>query len=180
MDREKALEIVRSKIGNENLIKHMLAVEACMKSLADHFGKDSEKWGLTGILHDVDYEDTQDNPEKHGIEGAKFLENYDLEEDILHAIRTHAGHEEPESKMDFALLTSDALSGLIVAGALVNPEGLRGVDTDFILRRFDENSFARGADRDTIRMCSEMGLELDEFISICLDGMKQITDVLGL
>jgi putative nucleotidyltransferase with HDIG domain len=180
MDKNEALEILKSKMSNDRMIKHSFAVSACMEALADRFNEDNDKWSLAGLFHDIDYEETKDDPEKHGIKGAEYLKDFGVSSDILYAIKVHAGNAEPKSKMDIALLTSDALSGLIVASALVNKEGLRGVDTAFVLKRFEEKRFAAGADRKIIRRSEEMGLKLDEFISICLEGMKKKADVLGL
>ena len=180
MDRNRALEIIKTKLSNDRMIKHSFAVSACMEALAERFNEDKEKWGLAGLFHDIDYEETIDKPYEHGIKGAEYLENFGVPSDILYAIKVHAGNAEPESKMDVALLVSDALSGLIVAAALVNKEGLRGVDTNFVLKRFKEKRFAAGADRKAIQRCEEMGLKLDDFISICIKGMKNAADILGL
>lgn len=180
MDRNRALEIIKTKMSNDRMIKHLLAVSACMEALAERFNEDKEEWALAGLFHDIDYEETIDKPHEHGIKGAEYLENFEVPSDILYAIKVHAGNAEPKSNMDIALLASDALSGLIVASALVNKEGLKGLDTNFILKRFKEKRFAAGADRDIIQRCEEMGLKLDEFISICIKGMKNAADVLGL
>ncbi len=180
MNRDEALDLIKKKVKDDKLIKHMLAVEACMGSLALHFGENKEKWTLAGLLHDIDYEDTKDNPEEHGLHSIEYLKSFDIPEDILHAIKAHAGHEEAKTKMDISLLASDALSGLIVASALVHPEGLSGLSVDFILRKFKEKQFARGAERENIRKCEMMNLPLEEFISICLSGMKSIADDLSL
>jgi len=180
MDRNKALEILKFKLSDDRMIKHSFAVSACMEALADRFDENKDKWSLAGLFHDIDYEETKDEPDKHGIKGAEYLEDFGVPSDILYAIKVHAGNAEPKSKMDIALLTSDALSGLIVASALVNTEGLRGLDTDFVLKRFKEKRFAAGANRGIISKSEEMGLKLDEFISICLEGMTGRIDVLGL
>ena len=180
MDRNRALEIIGNKIKNDRMIKHLYAVAACMEALAEKFGENKEKWELAGLFHDIDYEETMDKPHEHGIKGAEYLEGFGVREDILYAIKAHAGNAEPKSKMDIALLASDAVSGLIVASALVNKEGLRGLDRNFILKRFKEKRFAAGADRKTIQRCEEMGLKLEDFISICIKGMKNAADILGL
>jgi putative nucleotidyltransferase with HDIG domain len=180
MDRNRALEIVRTKIDNDRMIKHSFAVAACMEALAEKFNEDEEKWWFAGFFHDIDYEETKNNPHEHGIKGAEYLESFGIPSDILYAIKAHAGNTEPESRMDIALLASDAVSGLIVASALVNEGGLKGISTDFILKRFKEKRFAAGADRESIKKCEEIGLQLDEFVSICIKGMKNAADVLGL
>lgn len=180
MDRNEALEIVKTKMSNDRMIKHLFAVSSCMEALADKFKEDKDKWGLAGLFHDIDYEETKNRPLEHGIKGAEYLESFGVSPDILYAIKVHAGNAEPKSKMDIALLASDALSGLIVASALINQEGLKGVDTEFVLKRFKEKRFAAGADRDSIGKCKEIGLSLREFISICIEGMKSMADVLDI
>ena len=180
MDRNKALEIIKTKMSNDRMIKHSFAVSACMEALAERFNEDKEKWELAGLFHDIDYEETIDKPHEHGIKGAEYLESFEVSPDILYAIKVHAGNAEPISNLDIALLASDAVSGLIVASVLVNKEGLRGINTDFILKRFKEKRFAAGANRESIKKCEEIGLELHEFISICIEGMKNAADILGL
>lgn len=183
MEREEALELVEENIDQDNLVKHCLAVEAVMERLAEYFDKDEEKWALAGLLHDIDYEETKDDPERHSLVGAEMLEDLGLEEDIVYAVKVHNGeHDLPrKSLMDKALYASDPLTGLIVASALIHPDKeLEAVDTDFVMNRFEESSFAKGADREVIASCDEMGLELEEFIGLSLEGMKSISDELGL
>ena len=180
MDKNKALEILKSRLTDDRMIKHSFAVSACMEALSERFNEDQEKWTLAGLFHDIDYEETKNKPEEHGIKGAGYLEEFGVSADILHSIKVHAGNAEPERNMDIALLASDAVSGLIVASALVNKEGLNGLDAEFVLKRFKEKRFAAGASRQNIHRCEEIGLQLDEFISICIEGMKNASDVLGL
>lgn len=183
MQREVALKLVKENVKQENLVKHCLAVEAVMKRLAQYFDKDEEKWGLTGLLHDIDYEKTEDDPEQHSLVGAKMLEDMALSEDIVYAVKVHNGiHDLPcKSKMDRALYACDPLTGLIVAGALVHPEKkLNALDTEFVMNRYQENSFAKGADRDVIASCTDLGLEVEAFVGLALEGMQSISDDLGL
>lgn len=183
MEREEALNLMKENIKQKNLRKHCLAVEAVMAELADHFDKDEHKWRLAGLLHDIDYEDTADQPEKHSLIGAEMLEDLGMEDKIVKAVRAHNGmHELPrESLMAKALYAADPLTGLIVASALIHPDKKLGsLDTEFILNRYSDNSFAKGADRDVIASCEEMDLELEEFISISLKAMQDISDDLGL
>lgn len=181
MTRDYALKLVREKLQNNNLFKHCLAAEACLIALAEKFGESAEKWGLTGLLHDIDYEQTKAQPSQHGLVGAQFLEKLQLDADIIHAIKCHAGHVAPQSKLDWALFVTDPLTGLIVASALMHPEKkLKPLDTDFVLRRYKEKRFAAGANREQIASCSNLGLELNEFVDICLKGMQGISDQLGL
>ena len=181
MMREEALELIRSKVKNRNLVKHMIATEACMCSLARQFNEDEDFWGLTGLLHDVDYDQTANDFSKHGVLGAEMLEEIGVDDRIIYAVRAHTGHVEAKSMMDKALFAVDPLTGLIVAAALMHPtRKLNSVDTEFVLNRFKEKRFAAGADRDTIRTCENLGLSLDEFVTISLEGMKGVADELGL
>jgi putative nucleotidyltransferase with HDIG domain len=183
MDRATAFEELKVRISNGNLIKHSLAVEAIMRELAALMKDDAELWGLAGLLHDIDYEKTVDCPERHSLLGAEILEDMDVEPDIVYAVKAHNDIHgiERKRKMDKALYCADPVSGLITAGALILPsKKLADVTTEFILKRMNEKSFAKGADRDQIRSCSELGLSLEEFIGTALRAMNKISDQLGL
>lgn len=183
MKRKTAVELVGKKISEDNLFKHCLAVEAVMGRLAEYFDRDKEKWQLAGLLHDIDYEETKDKPEEHSLKGAEILAEKGLGEDIIYAVKVHNHeHDLPrKSLLDKALYAVDPLTGLIVASALVHPEKeLEAVDTEFVLNRYEESSFARGANREVIASCGQLDLELDEFIGLALEGMKSISNDLGL
>ncbi len=181
MDRQQAKALMEQTISNTNLQKHMLAAEACMRGLAGHFGEDDDKWGLAGLLHDLDYDQTAEDFPNHGLVTAKMLEGKGLSEDIIYAIKAHPGHVEAKSKMDFALYAVDPLTGLIVAAALMHPsKKLANVDVPFIMKRYKEKRFAAGANREQIQTCDRLGLSLEDFIGKCLTAMKNISDDLGL
>jgi len=181
MEREEALETVRKYLKNKNLVKHSLAVEACMRAVASRLNQDVEKWGLAGILHDLDYEITEKSPELHTTETVKILNELKIDPDIIHAVQAHAGQVSCKSDMDWAIFSIDPLTGLIIAATLMHPsKKLKEVDLGFIERRYKEKSFARGARREDIEQCKNIGLELDDFISICLEAMQGIDSDLGL
>lgn len=181
MDRKQALKLVKERVSVQNLVKHMLAAEAIMRRLAQHFAQDEVKWSLAGLLHDIDYSETADSPERHGLVGAQLLEEMGVDPEIIHAVKAHADKAPRQSLMDKALYATDPLTGLIVASALIHPERkLASVTPEFVLNRFGEKSFARGADRDRIDSCREMGLERSEFIELGLQAMQGIADDLGL
>jgi uncharacterized protein len=184
MEREQALLMLEDKVKTLNLIKHCFACEAAMKELARYFQEDEEKWGLTGLLHDIDYEETKDNLAEHSLKGASYLKEQGIEDDIVEAVRTHNQIHglSPESKMAKALFCVDPLTGLIVATTLVLPsKKIEEVSVDNILNRFKEKGFARGANRETIKKCeSLLGLSLEEFVSLVLKGMKSVSHDLGL
>ena len=181
MEREEALETVQKYLKNKNLVKHSLAVEACMRAIASRLNQDVEKWGLAGILHDLDYEITEKSPELHTTETVKILNELKIDQDIIHAVQAHAGQVSCQSDMDWAIFSIDPLTGLIIAATLMHPsKKLKEVDLGFVERRYKEKSFARGARREDIEQCKNIGLELDDFISICLEAMQGIDKDLGL
>jgi hypothetical protein len=200
MTRQESLELLKENITNQNLIKHCLAVEAIMMALACHFGEGEEdksssspfaiaredegKWGLAGLLHDIDYEKTKDNPQKHSLIGAKMLEDLRVDKEICQAVKVHneAHGIKPESLMEKALFVVDPLTGLIVAAALVLPsKKLADLTVENVLNRFKEKAFARGVNREIIKKSEEfLNLGLEEFIKIGLEAMQGISNQLGL
>lgn len=185
MNREDALRLIEKHVKNRNSIKHMLAAEAVMRSLAGRFNEDEDLWGLTGLLHDVDMEivDYVSNPEEHGKEGAMILEEEGVRPEIVEAVKAHnpATGKKAETLMEKSIYCSDPLTGLIVAATLVLPSRkISDLTTSSVINRYKEKSFARGADRKIIASCSEMGLSLDEFIEIGLGAMQGIAEDLGL
>jgi len=183
LHREEALQILKKKLKNKNLINHCIAVEVVMRRLAQRFGEEEEKWALAGLLHDIDYDDTKDHPELHSLEGARMLAEMGLPEDVVYAVKVHNDrHGLPRTGlMDKALYATDPTTGLIVAGALIKPEKkLSAIDVPFLLNRMNEKSFARGANREQIRSCAELGLTLEEFLGLSLEAMQGAADQLGL
>ena len=183
MTREEALDSIKANVENENLVKHMLATEAIMRALARHLGEDEEEWGVTGLLHDIDVELTEGDMSTHSKLGADLVREMGTSEEIAHAVLCHnEAHGVPrETKLDKALFCADPLTGLITAGALVRPDKkLAGLEAKSVKKRFKEKGFAAGANREQIATCSELGLELDEFIELGLEAMKKVATSLGL
>lgn len=183
VSREEALKILHENIKTEHLIKHMLATEAVMRRLARYFNEDEDVWGIVGLLHDVDYDYTIDKPEQHGILGSQMLAEKGFSEQIVDAVRAHNEYAvyPREKRIDQALFATDPTTGLIVAAALIKKEkSLHAIDVPFLLKRFKEKSFARGANREQIRSCNELGLSLEEFLGLSLEAMQGISQELGL
>jgi uncharacterized protein len=181
MTRQEAYDLVKPRFANKNLFKHVLAVEAVMREMAGHFKESEEKWGLVGLLHDLDYEETMATPDRHTLVTEEILSARAVPADIIHAIKCHNKLAEISSVMDRALYAADPVTGLIVAAALMHPDKkLASVDEEFVLRRFREKGFARGANREQISSCQEIHLTLEEFIAIALRGMQKISQELGL
>ena len=183
MTRKEVLDSVNENVENKNLVKHMLATEAIMRALAQRLGEDEEEWGLTGLLHDIDVELTGGDMSSHSKLGADLAKELGASEAMAHAILCHnEAHGVPrETKLDKALFCVDPLTGLITAAALVRPnKKLAGLEAKSVLKRFKEKSFAAGASREQIALCSEIGLELGEFVELGLKAMQEISSDLGL
>lgn len=184
MTREEAINILNKKIFNKNLLKHSLAVAAIMKDLAEYFKEDKEEWELSGLLHDIDYEETKNNPTKHSILGAEYLKSLGFKNSFCDAIKTHNEAHKiiPESLMAKALFISDPMSGLIIASTLVLPSRkIADLSLENIINRFREKSFARGVNREIIKKSQDLlGLKFEEFGTIALGAMKKIEKDLEL
>ncbi len=183
MTRDELVLEVKKRVPTKNLFKHILAVEAVMRRLAQYFGEDEKRWGDAGLLHDIDYEVTKDDPATHSLLSGKIAEDLGFDQEVVDAVKAHNEyHGLPRhTNMAKALYSADPLTGLIVASALISPgKKLSGIDADFVLNRMAEKSFARGANRDTIKACSDLGLDLKEFVALGLEAMQGISKELGL
>jgi putative nucleotidyltransferase with HDIG domain len=184
MTREEALNLLKENLSNQNLIKHCFAVEAIMRVLSRHFNEDEEKWGLAGLLHDIDYEKVKDDLSQHSLVGAKMLEDLGIDKEICQAVKVHneAHGIAPQTLLEKALFVTDPLTGLIVAATLVLPsKKIADLTTENVLNRFKEKAFARGANREIIKKSEELlGLKLEEFVKIGLQAMQGIAQDLGL
>jgi len=184
LTREEALSLVKKNVTKRNFVYHMLAVEAIMKSVAKHFGEDEYLWGLTGLLHDIDYGKTESSPEKHALLAEEILKEFVLPDELVRAIKAHNYHYthiKPETKMEKALIACDAISGLLVACALVMPsKKLEDVSVETVIKKFKAKDFARGVDRERILFCEEIGIPREKFFEIALNGLKNISSEIGL
>lgn len=181
MSREEAEALVETYVKTKNLRKHMYAVAAIMRALAEHLNGDPEEWEIAGILHDLDYEETKERPELHGLRTCEMLEVKDVPSSVIEAIKAHNHHKEPDTPMEYALICADNLSGMLVACALVRPERrLSALTPEFVARKMREPSFAKGADRKSISLHSQLGLSQEEFLRIGIDGICKVSDRLGL
>ncbi|MBN1439856.1 MAG: HDIG domain-containing protein [Anaerolineales bacterium] len=183
MNRSEALSIVREFIKNENLFRHMLAVEAAMRFYARKFGEDEELWGAAGLLHDFDWEIHPDL-ERHPMAGAPILRQRGVPEEIIHAVLSHADHTgvARENRMERALFACDELTGLITAVALVRPSrSLLDLTAKSVKKKWKDRAFAAGANREEIeRGTAEFGVELWEHVENVIQAMRPIAAELGL
>ena len=183
LTRDEALNLVKKNVTKKNVVYHMLAVEAIMRSVAKHFGEDENQWGLIGILHDIDYEKTEAEPQKHSLLAEEILKGF-VPDVIIKAIKTHNFKYTgvmPETRMEKALIASDAISGLLVACALVMPsKKLADVKVESVAKKFKDKDFARGADRERILVCEEIGIPREKFFEIALNGLKKVAAEISL
>jgi putative nucleotidyltransferase with HDIG domain len=181
ISREKAYELVKENIKQKNLIKHVLAVESVMKALARKLNQNEEKWGLAGLLHDLDYEETKNDFENHGKRTVEMLSEYDVSDDIKNAILAHCEKKERETLIEKAIYAADPVTGFIVAAVLIRKgTTLEDLDLDFLLNRFKEKSFARGASREQMESCKDFGMTLEDFLVLSLNAMRDISEELEL
>jgi putative nucleotidyltransferase with HDIG domain len=182
-DRSAAWNLLTEFTQSESLRKHVLAVEACMRSYARKFGADEELWGTVGLIHDFDYE-KYPSLDDHPYRGNEILKERGYSDEIRRAIMSHAEYTgvTRETPMEKALFACDELAGLITATALVKPsKSLAEVETKSVRRKMKDKAFARSVSRDDIvNGAKELGVELDEHITFCIEAMKGIARELGL
>jgi putative nucleotidyltransferase with HDIG domain len=182
MNRSEALSLVREYVKNENLVRHMLAVEAAMRLYARQLGQDEETWGLTGLLHDFDWE-IHPTAEEHPIKGAPILREHGVPEEIVQAILSHGPNTgvKRETQMEKALNACDEITGLITAVALVRPShSLDDLTASSVKKKWKDKAFAAGANRDEIAQgAQEFGVELWEHVDNVILAMRRIAPDLG-
>lgn len=183
MDRAAALTLTKERIPSANLVNHCVATEVIMEALARHFGlreTDVERWALAGLLHDLDYAETAEDFDRHGMVTVELLAD-ELDEEQLHAILAHADKAPRESRMDRALFAADPTTGFIVAAALVRPDkSLANVEVRSLLKRWKEKAFARGASREQMAACEELDMTREEFLALALAAMQARAVEIGL
>lgn len=182
MNRSEGLALVREFVKNENLIRHMLSVEACMRFYARLYGEDEELWGLTGLLHDFDWE-IHPTLEQHPQKGAPILRQRGVPEPVVRAILSHADHTgvPRQSRMEKALLACDEITGLIIAVALVRPShSLHDLEVKSVRKKWKDRAFAAGANREEIaRAAEDFGVDLWEHVSNVIQAMRDIAPEIG-
>ncbi len=180
--REDAWRLLCEWTESDSLRKHMLAVEAAMRAYARRFGEDEERWGITGLLHDMDYE-RHPTPAEHPTVGVRELERRGYPEDVRRAILGHADYLDTprDTLMAKTLYAVDELSGFITAVALMRPDRLEGLKAKSVRKKMKQKSFAASVDReDIIRGAEELGVDLSEHIEFVAEAMRERADALGL
>ena len=183
MDRAEAWCLLTEFTQSESLRKHALAVEACMRAYARKLGADEELWGMVGLIHDFDYE-KYPSAEEHPFKGNEILKERGYSDEVRRAIMSHADYTgvTRETNMEKALFACDELAGFITATALIKPgKSLAEVDAKSVRKRMKDKAFARSVSReDIINGAAELGMELDEHITFCIEAMKSVAGDLGL
>ena len=182
--RADAVKLMGEYLDTESMRKHCLASEAIMRALAPRFGEDPDKWGLTGLLHDLDYNETKDKMDQHALLTERILTEKGVHPDIVAAIKYHNAENLKLTRTEpihFALTSAETITGMIVATTLVYPDKrLASVKPKSVKKRMKAKEFARSVNRDHIRLCEQIDIPLDEFIVISLGAMAGISDALGL
>jgi putative nucleotidyltransferase with HDIG domain len=184
MNVQEAEELLKKHVKDTKMLYHSYASAAVMEALAERLGEDKVKWSVTGMLHDIDSEITDKDPSRHALEAENILKDYDVDEEMLDAIRMHneeATGKERTTKFQHALAAGETITGLIYATALVYPDKkIKSVKPKSIKKRMKEKAFAASVNRNTIRECEEIGIPLEEFIDLSLNAMKGIDTKIGL
>ena len=175
MDRDEALALVRDKAEKETTVRHLISVEGVMRALARRFDEDEESWGLVGLFHDLDQDQTHEDPDRHGFEAAEWLREAGVDDRIVNGVLAHAHEQYRTDRMSQAVVHADAVAGLLVAAALVRPEKANGMKVSSVRKKLKEKAFAPGVNRQEITEVEEqLGIQVDEFLGIGIEGLQSV------
>jgi putative nucleotidyltransferase with HDIG domain len=181
MERDEALALVRDKTDKETTVRHLISVEGVMRRLARHFGEDEDTWGLVGLFHDLDQDQTHDDPDRHAYQAAEWLREAGADERVVTGVLAHAHEEHRTDRMTRAVVHADAVAGLLVAAALVRPEKAHGMKLSSVRKKLKDKAFAPGVNRDEILEVEEkLGVPLDEFFTLGIEGLQSVAPEIGL
>ncbi|MCF8379936.1 MAG: HDIG domain-containing protein [Bacteroidales bacterium] len=184
MEREEAFKLLKEYVKSEKMIIHSLSSEAVLRSIARKTGKDEDKYGLAGLLHDIDVEITNADPYTHGIKCIEILEEKGVDPDIIDAIAMHnevASGKERVTEFQHALAAGETITGLIYATALIYPDKKMAiVQYKSVTKRMKQKAFAASVSRENIMECEKIGISLDDFVRLSVDAMREISDDIGL
>jgi len=181
MDRDTAIALCRAKAEKETTIRHLISVEGVMRALARRFGEDEDLWGLTGLFHDLDQDQTQDDPPRHAHLAAEWLREAGADERVVNGVLAHAHEEYRTDLMSKAVVHADAVAGLLVAAALVRPERTVGMRVSSVRKKLKEKAFAPGVNREEITgVEASIALPLDDLIAVGIEGLQSVASDIGL
>jgi uncharacterized protein len=180
--RDEALAIVRKYSEKDITFRHLVSVEGVMGALARRFDEDEERWGLAGLFHDLDQDQTHDNIERHGHQSVEWLRAEGFEDEaVLNAVLAHAYAENQKDRMSKVISHADGVAGLLVACALVRPERAAGMKVSSVKKKLKQRSFAPGVERDKISGVEEsIGIPMDEFLAVSIEGLQYVAPEIGL
>jgi putative nucleotidyltransferase with HDIG domain len=175
MERDEARAFAHERCLKETTYRHLVSVEGVMRSLARRFDEDEEVWGQTGLFHDLDQDHTGDDGAQHARLAAEWLREAGVDERIVNGVLAHAYEEYRTDLMSKAVVHADAVAGLLVAAALVRPEKSAGMKVSSVKKKLKEKSFAPGVNRDEVYDAEDgIGLPLDEFITVSIEGLQDV------
>jgi putative nucleotidyltransferase with HDIG domain len=181
VDVTEARQFARSKVEKDITYRHLVSVEGVMRRLARHFGEDEERWALVGLFHDLDQDQTGEDPERHAYLAAEWLREAAVDDDVVNGVLAHAHPEYQRDRMTRAIVAADALAGLLVAAALVRPERSAGMKVSSVKKKLKERAFAPGVNRDEIGLAEpNLGLSQDDFIGLGIEGVQEVASEIGL
>jgi putative nucleotidyltransferase with HDIG domain len=181
MERDAALALCREKCLKDTTVRHLISVEGVMRSLARRYEQDEELWGLTGLFHDLDQDHTGDDAEGHAYLAAGWLRDADVDERIVNGVLAHAHEAFRTDLMSKAVVHADAVAGLLVAAALVRPERSAGMKVSSVKKKLKERAFAPGVNREEVTGVEEgIGIPLDEFVAVSIEGLQLVAPEIGL
>ena len=181
MDIDRARALAREKTEKDTTYRHLVSVEGVMRRLGRHLGEDESTWALTGLFHDLDQDQTADDAERHAYLAADWLREAGLDEAVVNGVLAHAHPEYQRDRMCRAIVAADAVAGLLVAAALVRPERSTGMKVSSVKKKLKERAFAPGVNREEIAQAeSQLGLSLDEFIALGIEGLQEVAGEIGL
>src|SRR5215208_5320327 len=181
MELTDARALVKDKTDKDITVRHLISVEGVMRALARHFGEDQDRWALAGLFHDLDQDQTGEDLSRHAYLAAEWLREAGVEESVVNAVLAHAHEQYRTDLMSRAVVHADAVAGLLVAAALVRPERSAGMKVSSVKKKLKEKAFAPGVNRDEVVDVEQgIGIPLDEFLSVSIEGLQLVAPEIGL
>jgi putative nucleotidyltransferase with HDIG domain len=181
MDIAEARALAKERTEKDTTYRHLVSVEGVMRRLGRHFGEDEDRWALTGLFHDLDQDQTADDPQRHAYLAAGWLRDAGVDEVVVNGVLAHAHQQFQTDRMSKAIVAADAVAGLLVASALVRPEKSAGMKASSVKKKLKEKAFAPGVNREEIAQAeTNLGLSLDEFIALGIEGLQEVAPEIGL
>ena len=181
MELSEARALARDQTEKETTYRHLVSVEGVMRALSRRLGQDEDLWALTGLFHDLDQDQTGDDPERHAYLAAEWLRDAGVDDRVVNGVLGHAHEQYRTDLMSRAVVHADAVAGLLVAAALVRPEKATGMKVSSVKKKMKEKAFAPGVNREEITQAEEsLGIPMDEFFAVSIEGLQEVAPEIGL